>query len=173
MPSVAFYISGHGFGHASREIEIINALGRRLPAGWRILVRTAAARWLFDRTLTTPVIFLDDACDTGVIQIDSVRLDEEGTARAAAEFYRTFDGRIAAETTILLDHDVRLVVSDAPPLACAAAAQAGVPAKLVGKTGGSRIVVRVDGRDVLDVASGEAERTWSTSIARHFRGRAA
>jgi hypothetical protein len=53
------------------------------------------------------------------------------------------------------------------------AAQAGVPAKLVGKTGGSRIVVRVDGRDVLDVASDEAERTWSTSIARHFRGRAA
>jgi phosphoribosylformylglycinamidine synthase len=53
------------------------------------------------------------------------------------------------------------------------AAQAGVPAKLIGKTGGSRIVVHVDGRDVLDVASDEAERTWSTSIARHFRGRAA
>jgi phosphoribosylformylglycinamidine synthase len=53
------------------------------------------------------------------------------------------------------------------------AAQAGVPAKLIGKTGGSRIVVRVDGRDVLDVARDDAERTWSTSIARHFRGRAA
>ncbi len=53
------------------------------------------------------------------------------------------------------------------------AAQAGVPAKLIGKTGGSRIVVRVDGRNVLDVARDEAERTWSTSIARHFRGRAA
>jgi phosphoribosylformylglycinamidine synthase len=53
------------------------------------------------------------------------------------------------------------------------AAQAGVPAKLIGKTGGSRIVVRVDGREVLDVARDEAERTWSTSIARHFRGRAA
>ena len=53
------------------------------------------------------------------------------------------------------------------------AAEAGVPAKLIGKTGGSRIVVRVDGRDSLDVARDEAERTWSTSIARHFRGRAA
>ena len=131
MPSVAFYISGHGFGHASREIEIINALGRRLPAGWRIVIRTAAARWLFDRTLTTPVVFLEGACDTGVIQIDSVRLDEEGTARAAADFYRTFDGRIAAEAKILLDHDVRLVVSDAPPLACAAAARAGVPSVVI------------------------------------------
>jgi len=48
-----------------------------------------------------------------------------------------------------------------------------VPAKLIGKTGGSRIVVRVDGREVLDVAREEAERIWSTSIAGHFKGRAA
>ncbi len=53
------------------------------------------------------------------------------------------------------------------------AAHAGVPATLIGKTGGSRIVVRVDGREVLDVARDEAERMWSTSIARHFAGRAA
>jgi phosphoribosylformylglycinamidine synthase subunit PurL len=53
------------------------------------------------------------------------------------------------------------------------AAQAGVPAKLIGKTGGPRIVVRVDGREVLDVARDEAERIWSTSIAGHFKGRAA
>ena len=28
MPAVAFYISGHGFGHASRQIEIAKALAR-------------------------------------------------------------------------------------------------------------------------------------------------
>ncbi|CAN5879568.1 hypothetical protein BH18ACI5_BH18ACI5_20640 [soil metagenome] len=96
MPSVAFYISGHGFGHASRQIEIINALGSRLPAGFQILIRTAAARWLFDRTLSTPAVFIEGACDTGVIQIDSVRLDEEATARAAADFYDTLDTRSAS-----------------------------------------------------------------------------
>ena len=131
MPSVAFYISGHGFGHGSRQIEIINALGRRLPAAWRIVIRTAAARWLFDRTLTTPVVFLEGASDTGVIQVDSVRLDEQATAHAAADFYRTLDQRSATEARILLDHDVRLVVSDAPPLACSAAAQAGIPSVVI------------------------------------------
>ena len=30
--AVCFYISGHGFGHASRQIEIINALGAISPA---------------------------------------------------------------------------------------------------------------------------------------------
>jgi phosphoribosylformylglycinamidine (FGAM) synthase-like enzyme len=53
------------------------------------------------------------------------------------------------------------------------AADAGVPAKLIGRTGGGRIVVRVDDRAVLDVSVDEAERLWSTAIARHFRDRAA
>ena len=54
MPTIAFYISGHGFGHASREIEIINALFARRP-DLRILVRTDAPRWLFDRTVKAGV----------------------------------------------------------------------------------------------------------------------
>ena len=41
-PGVAFYVSGHGFGHASRQIEIINALGAASP-GTPILIRTSAA----------------------------------------------------------------------------------------------------------------------------------
>ena len=40
--ALAFYISGHGFGHASRQIEIINALGVRRP-DVHLLVRTTVA----------------------------------------------------------------------------------------------------------------------------------
>jgi phosphoribosylformylglycinamidine synthase II len=53
------------------------------------------------------------------------------------------------------------------------AADTGVPAKLIGRTGGGRIAIRVDDRAVLDVSVDEAEQLWSTAIARHFRGRAA
>jgi phosphoribosylformylglycinamidine synthase len=53
------------------------------------------------------------------------------------------------------------------------AADAGVPATLIGKTGGARIAMRVDDRAVLDASVDEAERLWSTAIARHFRDRAA
>ena len=49
--SVAFYISGHGFGHASRQIEIINAFGRRRP-DVGIFLRTSVAPWLLARTVT-------------------------------------------------------------------------------------------------------------------------
>jgi L-arabinokinase len=131
VPSVAFYISGHGFGHASRQIEIINALGPLLPAGFVVVVRTSAARWLFDRTLTTAVTLLPGDCDTGIVQIDSLRLDESATVRKAAEFYAGIRSRTAAEGAILQEHDTRLVVCDAPPLACSAASAIGIPSIVV------------------------------------------
>ena len=130
MPSVFFYVSGHGFGHTVRQIAIINALGARVP-DLGIVVRTAAPRRLFDQSVRVPITFLAGPNDTGVVQIDSVRLDERATIALASEFYRTLAERAANEAAILRAHDARLVISDAPPLACAAAAAAGIPSVVV------------------------------------------
>ena len=124
--SVAFYISGHGFGHAIRQIEIINAL-LALDPSRRVLVRTSAPRWLFDRMVHGPFTFIDGEVDTGLVQRDSLTIDEEPSMRRAAAFYRDLPGRARDEAAVLRHHDVQFVVSDAPPLACAAAALAGVP----------------------------------------------
>jgi hypothetical protein len=126
VPAAFFYISGHGFGHASREIEAINALGARRP-DLTIVVRTSAPRWLFDRTARVPITLIVGECDTGVLQIDSLRLDEPATIERADAFYRTLDSRALEEARLLDAHDARIVVSDAPPLGCAAAAAASVP----------------------------------------------
>jgi hypothetical protein len=126
VASIFFYISGHGFGHASRDIEVINTLGRARP-DLAIVVRTSVSRRLLDRTIRVPVTLLDGFCDTGVVQVDSLRLDSAATIARADEFYRTLDARATVEADLLRRHDARLVVSDAPPLACAAAALAGVP----------------------------------------------
>jgi L-arabinokinase len=126
MNPIVWYISGHGFGHASREIEIINALRDRRP-DIPVVIRTGAKRWIFNLTLRAPVEFQPTECDTGVVQIDSLRLDEAETVRRAAAFYAEFDARVATERNLL--HSIRpsLVVGDVPPLAFAAAHAAGVP----------------------------------------------
>ncbi|HET7697420.1 MAG TPA: hypothetical protein VFK57_17020 [Vicinamibacterales bacterium] len=128
--TVAFYISGHGFGHASRQIEIINALAARRPDA-RVLVRSTAARWLLERTIAARFDLIPDPTDTGVIQIDSLRLDAAATIAAAREFYLTLEARADAEARLLRARRVDLVISDAPPLACAAAARADLPAVVV------------------------------------------
>jgi hypothetical protein len=128
---IAFYISGHGFGHASRDIEVLNALGRVAPEV-AVTVRTSAPKWLFDLTLTRPVEFTARECDTGVVQIDSLSLDEAATVRRASDFHDQLDQMSASEARWLDSIGARLVVGDIPPLACAAGRTAGVPVIALG-----------------------------------------
>ena len=129
--TAAFYISGHGFGHASRQIEIINAVTALRP-DVRILIRTSAPLALFDQAVRRPFLLAAGDPDTGVVQIDSLRVDTTASIRRAWEFHRTLDARAAAEARLLERHDATLVVGDMPPLACAAAAAAGIPAVAIG-----------------------------------------
>lgn len=127
---IAFYISGHGFGHALRDIELINAIAKKRPDA-RFVVRTAAPRTLFE-TVMPPITLQYCDADTGVVQIDSLRLDEERTARQAAAFYRDFDRRVDEEAAVLHGAAADIVLGDVPPIAFAAAAKAGVPSVAVG-----------------------------------------
>ena len=130
-PLVVFYISGHGFGHASRVIEVIDALGDRRP-DLPVAVRTSAARALFDLTLRHPVALHQVVCDTGVVQLDSLRPDVDASIRRAAEFHRRLDQKAGEEAAFLREAGARVVVGDIPPLAFAAAAAAGVPSVALG-----------------------------------------
>jgi hypothetical protein len=123
---IAFYISGHGFGHASRQVEIINALHRLRP-DVSFVIRSEVSRRLLDRTINAPFEVDPRPCDTGVVQIDALHLDARATIERARDFYGLgFDARVQAEARLLRDTQVGLVVSDAPALACAAAHHAGI-----------------------------------------------
>jgi hypothetical protein len=126
-----FYISGHGFGHAARDCEVLNAL-RLVDRGATVALRTAVPRSFLERSLDAPVEIIDGETDTGVVQPDSLSVDEENTARHAADFYATFAARIAREGEIIRKFGATIVAGDIPPLAFAAAAVAGVPSVAIG-----------------------------------------
>ena len=131
MLTVVFYVSGHGFGHASRDIEVINGLAAQRPDA-RIVVRTTAPQWFFERSAHGGIELVPIETDTGMAQIDSLSIDEDESARRAARFYRTFDARVDAEAAALRSLGASLVVGDIPPLAFAAAARARVPSAALG-----------------------------------------
>ena len=124
--AIVFYVSGHGFGHASRTIEVINAVFARRPET-RIGVRTSAPRWLFDLTVKGKIAFSTLECDTGVVQIDALTLDEADSIRRAAAFHSDMVTRAASETRVLRELGAGLIVGDIPPLAFAVSAAAGIP----------------------------------------------
>lgn len=125
--SVVFYISGHGFGHASRSIEIINALVDRRP-GLRVLIRSSVAPWLVHRTARSGVVLSPAEVDTGVVQLDSLTLDAQASIAGAEAFMATFQQRIATEVQFLREHNAVMTVSDLPALGIAAGGAAGIPA---------------------------------------------
>ena len=124
--AIVFYISSHGFGHASRSIEVINAILARRPET-RIGVRTAAPRWLFDLTVKGKVTFSTLETDTGVVQVDALTLDEADSIRRAASFHSDLVTRAAIDTRALRELGAGLIVGDIPPLAFSVGAAAGIP----------------------------------------------
>jgi L-arabinokinase len=124
--AIVFYISGHGFGHASRTIEVINAILVQRPET-RVGVRTSAPRWLFDLTVKGKVTYSTLECDTGVVQVDALTLDEADSIRRAQSFHSDMVTRAASETRALRELGAGLIVGDIPPLAFAVGASAGIP----------------------------------------------
>jgi L-arabinokinase len=127
---LAYYISGHGLGHVSRSIEVIEQLIRR-RSDLRIVVLTRAPAWAFTRLDSIAVRVEPFETDPGVVQIDSLTLDEHETARRAARFYGDWNRRVADEARRLQELDARIVVSDVGPLAFAAAGRAELPSVAV------------------------------------------
>ena len=124
--TVVFYISGHGFGHASREVEIIHAFARLRPSA-RVIIRSAVNPALLQRTLTVPYELRPGVCDTGIVQATSIAHDDPATIREAMGFYANYDDRIEAEVGGLSNDNVSLIVGDIAPLAFEVAARLGVP----------------------------------------------
>ena len=150
MPAIVFYISGHGFGHASRSIELINAL-----PDCRVIVRSQVAPWLFQRTARPGVELLPVETDTGAVQIDSLTLDAAATIRRATDFMATFDERVAAEAAFLRRQNATMVIADLPPLGIAAAGAAGLPAIAFGNFTWDWIYANYEGGAALAQRIGE------------------
>ena len=125
-PAVVFYITGHGFGHATRMIAVMQAL-REVGPAVRLFARTAAPAALFADHLGQAVTVVPGAVDVGTVQHDSLRLDKGASLRAYAAFLAERPDRVPAEARWLKKVGAVLVVGDIPPLAFEAAAAAPVP----------------------------------------------
>jgi hypothetical protein len=154
---LVYYISGHGFGHASRSIEVVNAVLARRP-DQPVHIRTAAPRWLFDLTVRGPFAFDVVDTDPGVVQHDSLSLDAAETVRRATAYAAALPDLATAEAGVLRSLDAALVVADIPPLGLEAARLAGVPATALGNFTWDWIYRDYPGGESAADALGEAYR---------------
>jgi hypothetical protein len=135
---------------------------------------------LFDRTITVPPApgvsrgdrfsRHETEVDTGVVQIDSLHLDERATLDRAREFMRTFDRRVAGEAAFLTREGASLAVADSPPLGLAAAKRAGLPAVALGNFTWDWIYSAYDGAGDLVPAIRAAYRAADVALRLPMHG---
>jgi L-arabinokinase len=160
---LAVYVSGHGFGHSTRTAEVLRAVRERDPA-LPITVCTSAPAFLFEGVVAAPLSVRRVACDVGLVQKDALVIDEEGTAAAWRAFAAGWDARVAAEAAWLREAGARLVVGDIPPLAFAAAREAGVPSIALGNFSWDWIYGHLAGRvPALAEAAAHARRAYAAA----------
>lgn len=126
-PVVAAYVTSHGFGHATRTAEVLRQV-RHLSPQTRLSVVATAPERLFRRAIEGDVSVRAVACDVGLAQKDALTIDEPGTVERWKAFAATWPARVAEEAAWLRHVGARVVLGDVPPLAFAAATEAGVPA---------------------------------------------
>ena len=86
------------------------------------------------------------------------------------------DGAVADEQTLFGESAPMVVVSTVAAQADAVVARAtaaGIPARIIGRTGGAQIRIAIDGRDALALTVAEAETTWGTAIEARMTSRRA
>lgn len=132
MKRILFYVSGHGFGHATRSAEVIRALGNDHPEIVVRVVTTAPQRIFADLPAVLGEVIVSEI-GTGVVEGNSsLQIDRAATVARLARFIQGCDRIVEAETERIRREEVSLVVADIPYLAGEIAQRAGVPCAALG-----------------------------------------
>ena len=122
-PAVCYYVTGHGLGHASRAMQVM----QRIPEDVPLYIKTLAPAHFFRRELRRPFTLIHQGLDTGCWQESNFAVDWDRTFTHAMRVQRQARRQMRAETAFLKSHNVGVVATDAgaPPLR--AACDAGIP----------------------------------------------
>jgi hypothetical protein len=128
--AIAYFITPHGFGHASRAAAVMAALEDRI-AGVRFELFTTCPRWIFGDTLTKPFGYHAVPTDIGMVQLSPLEEDLAETSRQLDRWLPFDTGLLNALARRLRGLKCRLVICDVAALGIAVARLAGLPAALV------------------------------------------
>lgn len=121
--TIAYYVSGHGLGHASRASQVMSLL----PHQWQLIVKSSAPKWFFHHEVSRPFELIKEAQDAPPVQHDNFNIDWNATLSEGERLLAESDTRAEREAQWLVDNHVKVVVCDIPPFPIRAAELAGIP----------------------------------------------
>lgn len=129
-PSIAFFISAHGFGHAARAAGIMQALFELRP-DLSFEIFSAVPSWFFEESLECKFRQHYLECDVGLVQRSALQEDLPATLSRLEGFYPPEQRRLDSVASTLQRLGCALAISDISPFGILAARGAGVRSVLV------------------------------------------
>jgi hypothetical protein len=127
---IAWFISPHGFGHASRSSAIMSALRERdASIGFELF--TKIPQWFFDDSLDFAYNYHTLLTDIGLVQTSPLKADLDATVRALNEFLPFDPVLLASLARRVKELNCELIVCDIAPLGIAVAEAANLPSVLI------------------------------------------
>jgi hypothetical protein len=123
---LAYYISGHGFGHYARSIPVL----KQLVADFKIYIKSEIKESLFTKFLKKNICYWQQSVDTGCKHSTSLKVDSEETFKCFNDFQNR--STLEAEKLWLQENQIALVLSDIASMPVKAARDIGIPSILIG-----------------------------------------
>jgi hypothetical protein len=124
---VAVYVTSHGFGHLNRTAAVLN----QVPHDLSVSIRSDENLFgLWPLRVVHPFSLGVYVSDSGAVNPpgDSNTTDGPATLKRAADVYAQSMARLDDEVDWLNEHDIDVVLCDAPAVPLVAARRAGIPA---------------------------------------------
>ena len=133
--TIAFFISDHGFGHASRNIPIIRYI-LEATKDIRIIIRTGKNQGQFIRDLVGDfngrVTYFFEPMDVGlVLKENSLDVDSEKLEEKVQDYINSFEEKVSKENEFLHYNNVNLIVSDIVPWVFKCSKKLNIPSILI------------------------------------------
>ncbi|MFM7423929.1 MAG: glycosyl transferase [Elainella sp.] len=158
MPQPALYvaITSHGFGHATRTAAVVAEVKRLCPEIF-VAIATTAPRWLLDSYLRTDFVHRHVVLDVGVVQSDSLGMDQAATLEKLRRLRDQQERLVANEADFIRQNRIGLVLADMPPLATSIARAVDLPCWISSNFGWD-FIYRPWGGEFVEMADWIAEQ---------------
>jgi UDP:flavonoid glycosyltransferase YjiC (YdhE family) len=130
LTSIAYFITPHGFGHATRACAVMAALQAGRP-DVRFEIFTQVPRWVFADSLTGSFDYHPLYTDVGLVQLSPMVEDVPGTIQRLSEIYPFREAQVRSLAQQIRQLGCQAVLCDVAPLGIAVAKAAGVPSVLI------------------------------------------
>ena len=124
--NIGYFISSHGFGHATRACAIMEALSSRIT-NVHFEIFTGTPEWVFRDSGLTNFTWHPGAVDVGLVQNSPMNHDLPATIEAVETYLDSIPARAEQLAAKLEEAGAEAVIADISPLGIISGKRAGLP----------------------------------------------